>query len=258
MPRRTALVVARPESEGTMTGPSGVWNAYLTERDKAFVAKVGQLPEKQLGRSPALLMIDHCNYATGKAPKPLLESMDENPMSCGLEAWDAVSQTRELLTACRAAGVPVFYTAPHGLERGSPRRLAGGLSDRAGDDPWTREIIADIAPVGDEILLRKLGASSFAGTPLDAILRRSHIDSLLLTGNTTSGCVRATAIDAAYLQFRTFVVEECVYDRTEAAHAMSLFDMHYKYAQVTPIARVIGLLAGGEAAPPGSATPGSV
>jgi nicotinamidase-related amidase len=66
---------------------------------------------------------------------------------------------------------------------------------------------------------------------------------VFLTGNTTSGCVRATAIDAAYLQFRTFVVEECVYDRTEAAHAMSLFDMHYKYAEVVPLERVSAYLA---------------
>jgi nicotinamidase-related amidase len=220
-----------------------VWDDFLTQRDKVFVDQIGPLPERGFGTTPALLMIDHCNYATGREPVPLIESMADNPMSCGLEAWDAVARTRELVDACRASGVPVIYTAPYGVEPGSPRRpVGGGLADKVGDDGWAREIIADIAPIEDEIVFRKYGASSFAGTPLDAVLRKAGVDTLFLTGNTTSGCVRATAIDAAYLQFRAFVVEECVYDRTEAAHAMSLFDLHYKYAEVTALSRVLSYL----------------
>jgi nicotinamidase-related amidase len=222
---------------------SRVWDEFLTERDKVFVDRIGPLPERAIGARPALLMIDHCNYATGRVPLPLIDSMADNPMSCGLEAWDAVERTRLLLHACRGAGVPVIYTAPYGVEPGSPRRpVGGGLADKVGDDGWAREIIADIAPTDDEVVFRKYGASSFAGTPLDAVLRRAGVDTVFLTGNTTSGCVRATAIDAAYLQLRAFVVEECVYDRTEAAHAMSLFDMHFKYAEVTPLARVLSFL----------------
>jgi nicotinamidase-related amidase len=190
-------------------------------------------------------MIDQCNYATGHSPRPLLEALDDNPMSCGLEAWDAVANSRRLLDACRAAGVPVIHTAPYGVQPGSPRRPAGGgLADKVGDDQWAREFIDEVAPRDDEVVLRKLGASSFAGTPLDAVLRRNRVDTLLLTGNTTSGCVRATAIDASYLQFRTFVVEGCVYDRTEAAHAMSLFDMHYKYGEVVALDRVLAHIGG--------------
>jgi maleamate amidohydrolase len=190
-------------------------------------------------------MIDHCNYATGRTPQPLLEAMADNPMSCGLEAWDAVAHTRKLLDACRGAGIPVIHTAPYGVAPGGPRRPAGGgLADKVGDDEWAREIIDELDPLDSEIMFRKFAASSFAGTPLDAVLRRDRIDTLLLTGNTTSGCVRATAVDAAYLQFTPFVVEECVYDRTDAAHAMSLFDMHYKYAQMVGLQRVLAYLDG--------------
>jgi maleamate amidohydrolase len=226
-----------------MTDSTTPWDDFLTEQDKAYVDKIGPLPVKPFGLRPALLMIDHCNYATGRSPQPLLEAMDENPMSCGLQAWEAVAQTRKLLDACRGAGITVIYTAPFGVEPGSPRRpLGGGLADKVGDNAWAREIISQIAPLDEEMVFRKFGASSFAGTPLDAVLRRDGVDTLFLTGNTTSGCVRATAIDAAYLQFKPFVVEECVYDRTQAAHAMSLFDMHYKYAQVVVLDRILAYL----------------
>jgi nicotinamidase-related amidase len=216
-----------------------VWEAFLTPQDRVFVERIGDLAPRPFGRSPALLMIDHCNYAIGREPLPLLESMEQHPMSCGLAAWRAVESTSTLLAACRAAGIPVVYSVPYGFEPNSPRRRAGGLSGVAPDDAWDRQIIAEVAPTDTEVVLPKLGASSFAGTPLDALLRRWGIDTVIMTGNTTSGCVRATAIDAAYLQFTGFVVEECVYDRTEAAHAMNLFDMHYKYADVVGLATVL-------------------
>ena len=219
-----------------------IWDNYLSARDRSFVQKIGRLPERKFGNKPALLLIDHCNYAIGREKLPLLQSMDEHPMSCGLEAWDAIEATSLLLAMCRAMAIPVIYTAPYGFDRNSPRRRVGGLSELAPDDKWDREIVPQLAPADDEILLRKLGASSFAGTPLDAILRRWQIDTLILTGNTTSGCVRATAADASYLQFNSFVVEECVYDRTEAAHAMNLFDIQYKYAEVVSMRRLTRLL----------------
>src|SRR5437899_973778 len=117
-----------------MTRTVPVWEEFLTDRDKAFVDKVGPLPVRPFGSSPALLMIDHCNYATGRMPQPLLEAMADNPMSCGLEAWEAVARTRELLHACRDAGIPVIHTAPYGVAPGSPRRpTGGGLADKVGD-----------------------------------------------------------------------------------------------------------------------------
>jgi maleamate amidohydrolase len=220
------------------------WEPFLTHQDRAFIERIGDLAPRPFGRSPALLMIDHCNYAIGREPLPLLESMERHPMSCGLAAWAAVQSTRTLLAACRSTDIPVVYSVPYGFEPNSPRRRSGGLSEVAPDEAWDREIIADLAPTDTEIVLPKLGASSFAGTPLDAVLRRRGIDTVIMTGNTTSGCVRATAIDAAYLQFTGFVVEECVYDRTEAAHAMNLFDIHYKYADVVSLARMLEWISG--------------
>jgi maleamate amidohydrolase len=209
-----------------------VWDHYLSERDQVQLERLGPLARRGFGSSAALLMVDHCNYGLGREPLPLLESMEKYPLSFGLEGWAAVQETQILLEACRKMGVPVVYTVPHGFGPHSPRHVAGGMDGIVGDDVWSREIVKMLAPVEGEVVLQKAGASSFAGTPLDAILCNMHIDTLLVTGNSTSGCVRATVVDAAYLRFHTIVVEECVYDRVEAAHCLNLFDMHQKYADV--------------------------
>lgn len=223
-----------------------VWDRFLTERDRAHGAKLGArlagASRVGFGQRAALLMIDHCNYGLGDARVPILESMDRFPLSFGLEGWGAVEQTRRLLDACRDVGVPVLYTAPFGHGPHSPLRAPGGVGDVLADDRLG-EIVAMLAPADDDVVLHKVGASGFAGTPLDAILHQLDVDTLLVTGNSTSGCVRATVVDAAYLRYRTIVVEECVYDRIEAAHAMSLFDMDQKYADVVGIDEVLDWLA---------------
>src|SRR5690606_16931976 len=101
------------------------------------------------------------------------------------------------------------------------------------------ELIPEVAPLPHEVVLRKAAPSAFFGTPLDALLRQLAVDSLIVAGESTSGCVRATVVDARSLRFRVTVVEECVFDRTEATHAINLFDMDQKYADVRSIADVI-------------------
>ncbi len=106
------------------------------------------------------------------------------------------------------------------------------------------DIVDEVAPIAGEVVLRKTAPSAFFGTPLAAHFVQLGIDTLIIAGEATSGCVRATVVDAASYRFRVTVPEECVFDRHEATHAMNLFDLHQKYADVLPLAEVLTLLAG--------------
>src|SRR5205807_3454834 len=101
------------------------------------------------------------------------------------------------------------------------------------------DIVEQAAPIPGEVVLPKSAPSAFWGTPLVAQLNRMGIDTLIVGGESTSGCVRASVVDGTTYRFRMIVAEECSYDRHEACHAINLFDMHQKYADVLPTAEVI-------------------
>jgi len=104
------------------------------------------------------------------------------------------------------------------------------------------DIIEQVEPLPGEAVLRKLSPSAFWGTPLVGHLNQLSIDTVITCGESTSGCVRASVVDGCTYRFRMIVVEECVFDRHEAAHAINLFDMHQKYADVLPLAQAVQYL----------------
>jgi nicotinamidase-related amidase len=108
-------------------------------------------------------------------------------------------------------------------------------------DTWTKgnEIVAEIAPQNGDIVVRKQKPSAFFGTPLTSMLNEVHTDSVLVTGCTTSGCVRASVIDDFSYIYKVSVIEECVFDRLIASHKVNLFDMNAKYADVIPLSDAI-------------------
>jgi nicotinamidase-related amidase len=106
------------------------------------------------------------------------------------------------------------------------RRVPRELRHRA------NEIIEEVAPQPGELVLKKAAPSAFAGTPLQFHLQYEGIDTIIVCGETTSGCVRASVVDGCTLRFKMGVVEECCFDRTQASHWINLFDMHQKYADV--------------------------
>ncbi|TAK01777.1 isochorismatase family protein, partial [bacterium] len=151
---------------------------------------------------------------------------------------------RDLLADARKKRLPTFYTTAH--ERGNPIAFGRwhGKNSRGIEDmreEWTKgnEIVAEIAPQDGDIVVRKQKPSAFFGTPLMSMLNEAHADTVLVTGCTTSGCVRASVIDAFSYNFRVCVVEECVFDRGQASHKINLFDMNAKYADVISLSEAV-------------------
>jgi maleamate amidohydrolase len=223
-----------------------IWNKFLTERDKAVFAAGGFGARAGFGKRPALLVID-VNWAfCGERPEPILQSIKRWRTSCGEEAWVALPYIKQLIEGARHKGLPVVYTTGEGRpdkwDRGS-WGWKSSRSDEAGGGPGSNidgnEIVEMIAPGPKDIVIKKQKPSGFFGSSLASFLTLLGADSVIVVGTTTSGCVRATVVDAFSLNYRVILAEEGCFDRSEASHAVSLCDMHAKYADVVPTAEIL-------------------
>ncbi len=188
-----------------------------------------------VGARPALLAIDLYNLVYRGGDKPPHEISDAFPSTCGEYAWAAVEPTKRLFAAARSAGLPVFYTT---AEIGSGRVVATNRQVGLAGDDDAFAIFEAFAPEDGDTMIVKERASAFYGTPLVAHLTKLGIDSLIVCGESTSGCVRASTVDGYSNGYHMTVVEECVYDRSELSHKVNLFDLHHKYADVMGIDEV--------------------
>jgi maleamate amidohydrolase len=221
-------------------------NEFLTERDRAVFTAGGYGVRAPLGERPALLVIDVTYGFCGDRPEPILESVQRWRSSCGSAAWEALPHIELLLETARRVDIPVFYTRgaprhPDGSDRG---RWADKNARQGADTAQADQILAEIAPQIRDLVIEKRKPSAFFGTALISHLISRRIDTLIVCGVTTSGCVRATVIDAFSYDYRVVVAEEATFDRGEASHAMALFDMDMKYANVTPVDEVVDYLTG--------------
>jgi maleamate amidohydrolase len=225
-----------------------IWDKFLTDRDKAVFSAGGFGARMGFGKRPALLVVD-VNYAfCGDKPEPILESIKRWPTSCGEEAWEGVRVIKRLIEAARAKGLPVIYTTnkkrPDMWDNGSwswkNTRQNERLRTQTNLDP--NAIVDEIAPGPRDILIQKQKPSAFYATPLQSYLTLLGCDSLLVAGATTSGCVRASVLDAFSSNYRVAVVEDACFDRSQASHAVSLCDMHAKYADIVESAEVIDFI----------------
>ena len=221
-----------------------VWDRFLTEQDKAHLALRAH-QSRGFGTSPVLLLIDLYRGVYGDRPEPLLEAVKTWLGSCGLAAWNAVPFIQELLKTARAAGVPIIHTT--GLDDAAGPGWGGQRAAKMDPEAMARDrrkyqIIDQVAPVPGEIVVRKASPSGFWGTPLAGYLTALGVDTVITCGESTSGCVRASVVDGCTYRYRMIVVEECVFDRHEACHAINLFDMNQKYADVLPLAEVLRYL----------------
>jgi maleamate amidohydrolase len=231
-----------------------IWDKFLTERDRQVYELSGYGARGGFGKRPAIVIVD-VNYAfTGDRDLPILESMKTWGNSCGEAGWAAIPPTRKLLAAARANHIPVFFTTgsdsrPDGFDSGGwshkNRRQNEGLPEAARLKPERgNDIVRDIAPAPHEMVVEKLKPSAFHGTALLGFLIDLGVDTLLVTGTTTSGCVRATVIDAFSQNFKVSIVEECTFDRFESSHAVNLFDMQAKYCDLVGVDAAATYLAG--------------
>lgn len=187
------------------------------------------------GRRPALAIIDMTLGFTDP----------ESPLACDLE--EPVANIARLLEVARHAEIPVVFTTV--AYRESDKLTAAAFIDKVpalltleAGTRWA-EIDPRIAPRETEPVLNKLFASGFFGTGLPSLLTAAGVDTLIITGASTSGCVRATAVDALQYGFRPVIPREAVGDRNPDAHEANLYDVDAKYGDVVPVKEVIEYLA---------------
>jgi maleamate amidohydrolase len=186
------------------------------------------------GERPALVVVDMNVGFTDPA----------SPLACPLDG--VIAAVRELLRASRAAGFPIVYTTV-AYDEGAKRTAAAfiekvpALLTLEAGSRWV-EIDPRIAPEPGEPVLTKLFASAFFGTPLSSLLAAARCDTLVVTGASTSGCVRATAVDALQHGYRPIVPREAVGDRNPSAHEASLYDIEAKYGDVVSLEDALGHL----------------
>ena len=219
------------------------WDGIISEEEQRAYNAAGFGRPSGIGKRPALLIIDVQYRTIGTAPKPFWESIKEFPTSCGDLGWNAMHNIAILLAEFRRNNWPVLY--PHVAPKNKATdggRLAAKVPAIMNIPEKGYEFPAEIAPREGDVLLPKKHPSAFFGTPLTSHLIDLQADTLVVTGCTTSGCVRGSVVDAFALNFRVLVPHDAVYDRSATSHAVNLFDMASKYADVGSTAEVLETL----------------
>jgi maleamate amidohydrolase len=229
-----------------------VWDQFLSESDRRRAARQPSV-RKGGGRRPALVLVDLYRSVFGDAPATVEDGIADWPNHCGMNAWNAIPALQRVLAAAREHGLPVFHVTGHSaLPNWRDPRPGTEMGGADGAERFGRryDIIDEVAPVAGETIFEKSAPSAFFGTLLAPLLVGQGVDTLIVVGESTSGCIRATVVDAKSYRFKVLVPEECVFDRDDAPHAINLFDMQQKYADVIPLAEVLAYLD--EVAPVGA------
>jgi nicotinamidase-related amidase len=213
--------------------PNLPWELVFSESERA----VYDLYRRPLGGVPApgsaaLLIVDATVEFLGR-DAPVLEAAAELPTACGGTAWRAVEQIAALLDLFRGNGWPAIFTVPDweaqpfvgAATKGPNRALPSG----AGTMPPA------LQPAATEPVIKRSRPSAFFGTSLLALLIRSGIRSVVLAGGTTSGCIRASAVDGSSHGLDVFVVSRACFDRSDLSHAVALFELERRHAAIVSI-----------------------
>ena len=221
---------------------------FLTETDKSVFKAAGWGRNAGFGSRPAILIVDVNYNFCGDRAEPILESIKRWRYSCGSVAWDiSIPAIIKILKYAREKRLPIIYTT-------NPRRKDGfdlgiwTLKSYRSEDKvdieghMGNEIVKEIAPEDSDLFIEKRKPSAFFGTPLISHLNMMKADSLIILGSTTSGCVRASAVDALSYDIKVTIPHQGVFDRGEASHKLALFDLHMKYVDVTDLDDVLDYL----------------
>lgn len=221
-----------------------VWEDLLSETDRLVIEKGGYGKRRGLGKKPLLMIID-VQYNYVGEDKPIVEQLDRWPSGGGAPAWRAIRNIQKVREVAAQAGIPIFFSrnvqkktlAFDSFSTKTSRDQTKYLDGR----PET-QIVKELEPRENELVIDKSYASVFYGTPLQSYLVKLGIDTLIIVGGSTSGCCRATAVDAVTRNYNVAVVEDCVYDRIELSHKASLLDLWMKYCDVVSSSEIIEYL----------------
>jgi nicotinamidase-related amidase len=212
---------------------SEVLDVYSSYRRKIFV-----------GPNPALLAVDLYELVYRGGDRPAAELAKTYPSSCGQYAYAAIEPTKQLFAAARGTGLPIFYSTGDVRAESRPSLVTATKRNKPPLDPADFAIRAEFRPQPQDVVITKQRASVFFGTPLSAHLTQLGVQTLIICGESTSGCVRATAVDAYSHGYHVVLVEECCFDRSLLSHKVNLFDMHHKYCDVMHVGEVVAHLNG--------------
>ena len=220
-----------------------IFDDILTAVDREVIRRGGYGKSRGLGEHPVLMIIDPQYNYTG-ADRPILDQISEWPSGVGESSWRAIAHIKRLLTVSRHKNIPIIYTrqiatniAFDGFATKTDREQSQYLKGAKGT-----EIVDELAPEKGDLVIDKSYSSAFYGTPLLSFLIKLRADTLIVTGGTSSGCIRATCVDAVTRNFNVAVVEDCVYDRISVSHKVALLDLWMKYCDVITSDEAIGYL----------------
>ena len=197
-----------------------------------------------VGPNPAVIAIDLYNSASRGGARPAVELQRDYPSSCGVNAWNALEPTKTLFAAARLAGIPIIYCTSETRPQSKPTDTGATRRQRTTSFSDDFEIHPELAPAPEDVIVTKQRASIFAGTPMVSHLTVLGIRSLIVCGESTSGCVRASCVDGYSTGYHVTLVEECTFDRSDLIHKVNLFDLHHKYADVMKLEEILQHLAG--------------
>jgi len=192
-----------------------------------------------VGPAPALLAIDLYELAYRGGAKPPVELVETHPSACGRYAYEAIEPTKRLF----AAALPIFYSTGDMRSESRPDAVGATKRVKPSVDAADYAIRPEFTPQKGDVVITKQRASAFYGTPLAAHLTQLGVQTLIVCGESTSGCVRASAVDGYSHGYHVVLAEECCFDRSALSHKVNLFDMHHKYADVMHVDEVIAHLA---------------
>ncbi|UTR12060.1 isochorismatase family protein [Evansella sp. LMS18] len=208
------------------------WEPIMGEKELEGYEKAGMGQRVGWGEKPAILVVD----VTRNFVDP------EYPQAHGELVKRCVAGNETLLEKARSVGIPLFFVRPKQrtkIEMGIAQDKWGFLADSKTEDPAGYEWPDNIAPREGDSIFEKTRPSSFFETHFRSMLTYLKIDTLIITGISTSGCLRASVVDAFYANYRVIIPEECCGDRSEKAHTFNLFDMDMKFGDVSRLENVL-------------------
>lgn len=223
-----------------------VWEDLLTDVDKLVIQKGGYGKSRGLGKKPMLMIIDvQHNYVGEKVP--IEQQLDKWPSGGGAAAWAAIENIIKVKKAAEEAGIPIFQS--RNVQKKTLAFDSFGTKTNRDQTKYLdgrpeTQIISELTPGPNEMVIDKAYASVFYGTPFQSYLVKLGIDTIIIVGGSTSGCCRATAVDAVTRNYNVAMIEDAIYDRIQLSHKAALLDCWMKYCDVVNTEQIISYIDG--------------